>query len=417
MARPTHACEDLALLTLTDRTAPTPSRAAWSKVGRAVLAIALSFAIFAAPRTMAQGGLPAEIARKITPPSGEETAAIKKFVTERVADLGANDAAVIGSAEATKIKRARQELLEPLADTQVSAPFRIEYARQLDQALQRLSADKRDIVAINALIIAGELAADPGVAILEKQLGAKDPVVRYTAARGMGLTFEAVERSAPALSTDRAQKMVKTFGERLASETDPRVVDTLARALVAAMRLTNQKFVGDGVPAKALVELSLRLGARLHVSPEKADLAALFETAVNSGVATREALSNVNSRLPDAARHEAAGFAGDMLALSARAIRGGKEYAPIQSDDSNEVKASKVLARVPLAQAAALAEAILALTAGSGYKSQNLSDLIKTAILGDDARFLVGAGQIFGPDGMLVKAPFDFPPSRFADPK
>jgi len=377
----------------------------------------LAFGAFAFLSTTAraQGGLPPEIWRSPSPPGSESVAQIKKFITERSSDLAAQDSVNIGAAEATRIKRARQDLLQPLADPQVSAPFRLEYGKQLEPLLSKLAADKRDMVAINALLIAGELATEHGVSVLEKQAGAKDPVVRYTAARGVGLTFEAIQRSAPALTPDRVERMIKGVGERLAAETDPRVLDTLSRALVAASKISQQNF--QSIPATALTELGLRLGSRLKVNPDKVSIPALLDTALTAGVAQREALSNPATRLPDGARREAGAFAGDLLALIARAIKAGKDLSPVQSDDLEETKSAKVQSRVLPAQAVALAEAIIALASDGAYKDQHLGDLVKPAMNGDDAKFLVGAGQLIGPDGVLTKPPFGVSADRFRDPK
>jgi len=362
---------------------------------------------------MGQQGLPTELPTRIAPPTGAEIDQIKKFITDRAADLAGGSEGAVGAAEAARIKRARAEILEPLSDDRVSARFRIEYGKQLDPVLSRLAADPRDMVSVNALLIAGELATEQGVAILEKHLGAKNAVVRYTAAAGFGLSFEALKRTAPALAENRVSGMVDTLGQRAGAETDLLVLDTLARSLVAAMQVSEPPF--QAIPARALETLSTKVGGRLAAPPDKLErdqLARLLDTGTTTGVAIRGMLTNVNANrlLSEDARREAAAFAGDLLSLIGRAIKSDRHLAPIQTDDDADTKDTKVRARAAAAQAAALAEAVFALVQ-TGYAPQSLGDLVKSAVNTDDARFLVGAAQIHE---QLTRAPFNFPAQRFA---
>lgn len=349
-------------------------------------------------------GLQAGLARQPQTLTSEQLDTVRKYAEQFLPDLDSTDSA--------KIKRARTSLLEPLEDTQVSGPFRIAYTRVLEPRLSQLVADKREVVAINSLYITGELATDGGLAILQKQISSPDAVVRYAAVRGIGLTLEAAERTSPAVSADGVEKqVVPTLGQRLATEPDGRVADALARALVAAMNISNRDFATARV--RAVEGLCAGLGARLQATRDKGLDPVLLESALLAGAHLRDALNAGAGlpRLPDDARVKVAGFAGDMLAAVSHAIKG--PLSPIGSDDDGATKAAKAQARLLPAQIAALAESIVGLAASDAYRAQRLGDMLKSATPPDDARFLEGSAQIVGQGGVLTKAPFGLPADRF----
>src|SRR5262249_53979445 len=147
--------------------------------GRAVLSLCVVLLGVCPPTAVAQQSLPDTIVTKPTAPTSPEEAQIKAFVDQHASDLGA--------AEPAKIKRARQDLLEPLLNPNVSSTFRIAYAKALEPSLSQFTSEKRDtdVVAINCLFIAGELATEQGLSVVEKQLNNADAVIRYSACRGL----------------------------------------------------------------------------------------------------------------------------------------------------------------------------------------------------------------------------------------
>ncbi len=400
----------------TDRTATKTGGSRRPALGRALRVLMVGAACLGALPAAAQQGLPPGLPTQTTAPTGADVEAIKKFVADRSPDLSGGGDGPIGAAEAARIKRARTELLEPLADDRVSPLFRIEYSRQLEPVLSKLAADPRDQVAVPALLIAGELATEQGVAIAEKQLAAKLAVIRFAAASAIGQTFEALRRSSPALVENRVAQMIDTLSRRLDAESDPLVRDTLARSLIAAMQVSEPPF--QAIPLRAMDALATKVGARLGADVEKLsaeEFELLLDTGITTGIALRGMLTNVsaNRLLTDDARRVAAGYAGDLLGLIGRAIKSNQHLVPIQQADDEETRAAKVLARVNASKGAALAEAIFALVQ-TRYTAQNLGELVKSAANTDDARFLVGSAQIHE---QLGRPPFNFPAQRFAGPR
>lgn len=320
----------------------------------------------------------------------------------------------LSAPEPLKISQSRTMFIDALRDPQVSVPFRIELGKQLDPILTRLVADKRDMVVINALVIAGELATDQGITIAEKHLKHADPAVRYAAVHAITQTFEAVARTTPAVRDEPLDRAIVALGKQLAAESDPRVIDALARALAAALDIPRTEF--SQVRARALSELSLRLGARLKGAAGNPIDPMLLDTAVGCGTTVRNALANagVQGRLPEQAITDACGLGGDMLATVTRMIRDTAALPPIAAGD--EDPAPKIQARVLPSQAVALAETIISL---AGVKSpvldnpaKRLSDMLKTAKPQDDALFLDGVQQLIGRDGAVIKQK-GFKPDRF----
>lgn len=354
-----------------------------------------------------------QIAPEIVRSSADLTAlqrdAVKAFVSCATPGLSAP--------EPFKIVQARQMLLEPLHDPQASVPFRLELSKQLEAILAGLAGDARDIVAINALLVAGELATDQGLTIAEKQLANPDPAVRYESVHSISLSFEAVSRTAPALRAERLDRALSALGRQLQAEQDRHVIDALARALGTGVGVAAPGL--ESVRARAASELSIRCGARLKALAGKPLDPALLETALTAGTTVRNALAGQAgaNRLPEQAITDACGLAGDMLASIARLLTDKNEPLPsIAGGDLNEEAAAKVQARVLPSQVANVAETILSI---AGIKSpvldnptRRLSDLLKTAKAQDDAAFLDGVQQLVGPDGALHKQR-GFPPERF----
>lgn len=371
--------------------------------------LALSALGLFVPTSPGQCQIAPEIVRSSADLTGAQRDAVKEFVACATPGLSAP--------EPLKIVQARQMLLEPLHDAQVSVPFRLEFSRQIEAILAGLATDKRDIVAINALLVAGELATDQGLTIAEKQLANPDPAVRYETVHAISLSLEAVSRTAPALRAERLDRALSALGRQLAAEQDPHVIDALARAIGTGVGVAAPGL--ESVRHRALSELSTRCGARLKGLAGKPLDAALFETALTAGTTVRNALAGqagVN-RLPEQSITDACGFAGDMLASISRLLTDKNEpLPPIGGGDSPEDAAAKTQTRVLPSQVATVAETILSIAEVKSPVLDNpakrLGDLLKSARPQDDAAFLDGVQQLVGPDGELHKQK-GFKPDRF----
>lgn len=327
--------------------------------------------------------LPKDIVTATSTLSASQIETIKQFVSSNVGDMGAES-------EPLKIRRARQTLLDPLHDTQVSAPFRLEYTRALEVKLGELSSGTKSVVVVNALLVAGELATEPGVAIVEKQLGNKDVSIRYTAVKGLGSTLDAMARRTPALSKERALRIVESLGKLMPTETDDRIGDAIARGLAAGIGVVD-------VRDRAVAELGSRLVASLKAQAGKELNSDKLDTLIVAGSAVRDAAAAVGGRpkLNASAVREASRLGIEMLEAASGWIKAGKEFPTVGKDDDQDAAEQKRSSRLQVRQIVALGEAIVALTSeGKPFAGAGLSKLIESARPEDDARFLESASQL-----------------------
>lgn len=353
-----------------------------------VAALLLSLA---SPAFAQTNDLPSNLIRATTTLSASDEDALKKYVDLSIKDLGSDDPA--------KVRRARTELLKPLTDAEVGAPFRLSYSKVLEPALAPLVKDKRELVAGNSLRVAGEAASTSCATLVLSQLDRPEPSVRYMAVQALSRTIEAVGRTTPAIDLETCNRIMSEVGSRLAKEKDAWVADIMARTLVAGVNVSQAKF--EALPAKAFAELCKRTGDRtLTIWNGELD-ESWADTLVVAGSAVRDRITAVGSvALPTEARTDALRLAGDMLAYLKQAI------------DAKALPVGQADARERPRQIAALAEAIIGLAAPDAAPKQTMADLIKRADVAGDAGFLDAASLLIGADGALVKK-FGLPASRF----
>jgi hypothetical protein len=362
---------------------------------RRVLGVVVAGVLLALPPVCrAQQPLPPEI---VSAPSlsSDARSSIGTYVSEIVPKLtGEDDAAFF---------RARDAALEPLQQPSCSVAFRIEYGRQLMDTLKSLAAGSSEVRAINAMRIAGQLASDPAVDLLQRSLTDERVSVRYAAVLGLRMAFEAIESQPPAIVPDSASRVVVLLSKRFDAEQDAYVIDAIIRALDAAGRITSANYAATRDQAYTL--LAKELGKRVaNAKPGEFDEGQLA-SLLRAGVALRDAVTRIAVPLQRDTLIAAAGYAGDLLALSAREVQG--------SDLSPERRAA-------LVNLVAAAQAIVPLAAdrvapGGGFTGlpAGMNDALAGATRTSDARFLEQVDAAVGPNGKLAGTPFSFPPTRF----
>lgn len=232
---------------------------------------------------------------------------INRFAGEQKAKL---------SGEPDAIKNGRDNLLARLTARSVTVEFRQVMAGALVDDLRRLAADPRDIVAANALRIAGELATSTSISIAIDGLNDPRPPVAYAATFALARAFEAA-RSNPAINPADLNRAVGAAADFLSKQGDPYLADGATLALCAACRVDGSQ----GFPDSALVALARAAGARAQ---------AVGAEGVNSGamlaVVTRAAVCLRDAALPGRAiaagtRTAAATLAAELLAAVERAAK------------------------------------------------------------------------------------------------
>ena len=323
--------------------------------------------------------------------------AITKYVKDHSANLGSDNPQMI--------RRDRTSLLEPLADEQASPAFRLKFSEALAPTLTTLSGNASEIVVINSLVLAGELATAQGVELLTKALASTKPAVRYQAAFGFRRTFEAMERmTTPTMRADQAESAIKIVTGQISKESDALVVDGLVYASVEASRNAQLRNA-------AITNLAAAIGERVKQLSGKVAPDQLTQAFLRAIAGARDVLSTVQpGQLSPETMKAASGMAGHLIAYCVRAVE--SKSLPMADKGTSEV-----LTRETHAQLATTAENVilLALTqqGSKAPEARKIGDRLKSGSTSGDAGFSADARAIVGSDGLLTKAPFSFPADTF----
>ena len=259
------------------------------------------------------GGLRDDLITKITALSSAETDEVRQFVEPRLLALAGNDAVAR--------ERARAELVSSLRRPGVSVAFRQAYRGAMLDRLTPLASDARDEVAINALLVLGELADDAAARVLLERTGDDRQTVRYAAIAALTTSFRAARDQAPALTPATAGRIVDHLGERLRNEPDAWTADAVARALIAAGSIGRSEFAS--VSQNAWVALGEGVGDRLYSAEPSPELRIVLLTAMRAGEAMRDAIT-APTGIDDRATRAAAGLGGEAIGFVSRLLERGE---------------------------------------------------------------------------------------------
>ena len=362
--------------------------------GLATLAAA-SALLLAAPANAQGDGLPTDIRRAPQLTSAQEQA-VQAFVNEHAKNLASDNPQFI--------KRDRNALLEPLADLEASPKFRFTYAEALLPTLDKLYGNANELVVINAMVLAGDLATGQGVGYLTKGLAASKPAVRYQAAFGLRRTFEALAAMpSPTINDEQRTSAIESIAGRIKDEADPVVLDGLVFAALEATK-------SPATRSAALTQLGRAMAAKTRSLGSKAAPDSLAQVLLRAGAGLRDSLASAQAgQVADDALMASADAAGAMVAYCARAV------------ESNSLPAAQnAPAREIHAQLATTCENVLLLVAtlkpgGSAPESRKIGDKIRAGTAESDQAFVKDAVALVGRQGLLAKPPFGFAPDSFLD--
>lgn len=334
---------------------------------------------------------------------------IQKDVIKRVVD--AHKAGLSGQADKAKneIKKSRNALLEPMQNAGISVQFRLYYSELLAKELKPLISSEREVVAINALRIAGELATTTSLDLLSDGLKDKRAGVRFAAVNGYESTFAAVERTPAAISkASQATAALGILKAAVAKESDAKVLEAVALAFQAASKVSSKKL--EGVRGEAISSLSESIGAKAQAATD-GRYDASFRRAAN---AARNALAaqDINEpALNGRVLKDAAGLAGDLLASVLRRVKSGELSVGVVDEAEQAALRKK---RSELVLLVADSERTIQ-WAGNGLSAPNAVDLKLSDLLqqGKDDAFQSEVLRLIGANGSLTAAPFGFADNRF----
>lgn len=355
----------------------------------AIVCISLGTLAVPVSHAWAQGGsLGAAImtSSDLTQPQKDE---IRKLVDANKEGLRGDPAA---------IKRSRNALLEPMKEPQISVAFRLEYTRQLSTVLRPLITDAREVVAVNALRLAGELATATSVEMLSDALKDKRAGVRYAAAAGFESTFQSLRRTVPALGGAQASRAIATLEQALLAETDPRVLEGLTLAMQEASKIPKAQV--EGMRDVSTLSLARAVSAKAADRTIGAWADPAFRRAV---LAVRTTVTNPNINEPElqaTTLRQAAGMAGDLLALAAERMKSAGNGDADLALMVNEAET-----------------AIFFISGKLGVTNAKEYKLHELVAQGKAAEFLRQVQQLIGPNGVLTSQNFGFADDHFTKPR
>ena len=256
------------------------------------LVAAVLMPIFAAS---AQSSLNDDLIRK-QDVSAADKQIIKAFIDGNAANLKGTP---------LEIKKAREALVKPVERDGVTVSFRVAMGSDLVTVLKPLVNEKeREVVVVNALRIAGEVATTNMIDVLLE--GLKDPreSVRYAATHAMAQFFIAADKFAPAITKDDGARCVRGLVDVIEKENSVRVVDGASIALMSARPFMK------GLAVQRLAEAGGRKAILLAKSTEPVDLG----THLRIAGALRTDLLDAQKITPDAVLASVK-FAGQTLVL------------------------------------------------------------------------------------------------------
>lgn len=336
-----------------------------------------------------------------------EKKAIEDHVALHIKDLGGDDP--------EKIRKAKNALVNPLLEPAVSVPFRLEYSRVLAASgLGELCKSKNETAAINALRLAGEVAENEMLGLVEEGFKDTRSAVRYAAVFAAGRAFEQVmpaDRSVAATSSKLEQVVRGVVTAMNKDKEETLIIDAASRSLLSAARVERPRYESIGKLASAEV----CKGLSKRVAAAGPDDLTIVEAGQRAAAQFGEILGGAKGPQFDKdARKEAVTLAGELAAWVVRQINTPK-IPQVAKNDAADEAAKKRKDREPFKTVLATAEnAVLSAikSAGVNPPAARLVPAFDLADRGGDANVVVQTKDWLIRD-VMAKAPFEISADRF----
>ncbi len=151
-----------------------------------------------------------------------------------ISDQVQTNMSLVGSGSPAQVRDGRSALLKALRKSGMSNSTRLQYSSSLQQAgLGAMATRDDDLIAINAVIIASEIATPLSVTILGDAIDDSREAIRYEAARGYGRVLSAIADNAAAIPENQIDLIYLQIADRFTTERSYQVL----QALILALRL------------------------------------------------------------------------------------------------------------------------------------------------------------------------------------
>ena len=325
---------------------------------------------------LAQTSLPDEMIRKneISPSDRQQMKAL----------IDANKAGLSGTP--SEIKKSREVLVAPLEKDGVSVQFRVACASALLESggLAGLAAHKdNDLIATNALRIAGQSATGNTMRLVLDALKDPRPQVRYAATVAARAAFTAA-RTNSALAPDELSRAMRALSDTVVQDAAPQPVDGAIQALVAARDVPNNR----STAIERLTDAAGRKALALAKGSDPFDLAPFLRA---SGPLQQDIIEG--DKLPVETRRTIAVFAAQILiAVDAQWRDGDPDAITVQT-----AKAANSLLSLAMQQISRQSSPLA------------LGDLVAP---GKKQQFQEALAKLVGPGGTLQSAPYSLPADK-----
>lgn len=236
-------------------------------------------------------------------------------------------------------RRGLDGLVSPLTVSGSSVRFRLAYAQALQPTLERM-IDNAELTVrqrIMAMRLAGELATDRSVRLIEPMLDSDETHLAMFAAFAAEIAFAASDTTNPTMNAAAAEGLVRELAQLIPEENDSLLVGARVRALAQAMELTDEPLARVGTMATA--ELARRAAEHLRLlDPEDAGANEL-RPVLDAAIRLRTVITGRGRDVDAEPLVEAVGLAADMVHFMAQRM---DAKAADQSENSFDTQFANV---------------------------------------------------------------------------
>lgn len=279
-----------------------------------------------------------------------------------------------------QVTTARAALLGPFtraSTARISVQFRVEVGNSLLRVIGPLTRDSREVVAVNTLRLAGELATTNSLQLALDALGDQRPAVRYAACFAVGRTLDAVSRYDPAVLPGQLDGALNRLSEVASRDADHSVVDGAIVALSSGVGISNTRVKDQfvGVRSRAVIALTRaggELSRRLTGGEDDvvtAQLLLRIATVIKDSLGERDRTGRID--LTQDALKAIGGFAGDLAAGCRRAYADNAPSRHVLERAAAAAQTSLSLAGVELTGRAEEFQLAAAIRDGNADRLQN----------------------------------------------